>query len=184
MGSFFLAWLAVALCSLGARDQLLVARLAEHGRSAGALLAVAVPVAVLAAVAMAWAGSQVAAVLPPAARQMLVAFALVAAAAELAMPVRDKAPTEPTRSLFALAVVLLARQFGDAARFLVFALAAAGLPVYAALGGALGGVAALTLAAAMRGELADWPLRSVRRVLAAIVGVAAIWLALGARGLI
>lgn len=184
MGSFFLAWLAVALCSLGARDQLLVARLAEHGRSGSALLAVAVPVAVLAAAGMAWAGSMVAAMLPTAARQMLVAFALLAAAAELAMPVREKPPAEPTRSLFALAIVLLARQLGDAARFLVFALAAAGLPVYAALGGALGGASALALAVAARWELATWPLRQIRLVLAVIVGLAGTWLALGARGLI
>lgn len=126
----------------------------------------------------------VAALLPGAARQMLAAFALLAAAVELAMPMREKALVEPTRSLFALAAVLLARQLGDAARFLVFALAAAGLPVYAALGGALGGASALAMAVAARGELPGWPLRRIRLTLAAIVGAAGIWLALGARGLI
>jgi len=183
--TFFLAWLAVTICSLGARDQLLVARLAGQGRSAGALLAVAVPAAVLTAFAMALAGSAVAALLPPAAKQMLVAFALVAAAVELALPVRERPPREPTRSLFALLVVLLARQLGDGARFLVFAFAAAGgSAVLAALGGALGGASALVLAVSLKDDLVRWPLTAIRRIVAALVGMAAIYIGLSARGLV
>ena len=51
--------------------------------------------------------------------------------------------TTPTRSLGAVALVLLARQIGDGARFAVFALAAWTVwPVTAGLGGAIGGAAA------------------------------------------
>lgn len=185
MPTFFLAWLAVAACSLGGRDQLLVARLAGQGRSGAALLAVAIPAAVLTAGALALAGSTVSAVLPPAAKHMLVAFALIAGAVELALPVRERAPREPTRSLFALLVVLMARQLGDGARFLVFAFAAAGgSAMLAAIGGALGGATALVLAVSVRDELPRWPLAAIRRTLAALVGGAAIYLGLSARGLI
>jgi Ca2+/H+ antiporter, TMEM165/GDT1 family len=183
--TFFLAWLAVAACSLGGRDQMLVARLAGQGRSGAALLAVAIPAAALTAGALALAGSAVSALLPPAAKHMLVAFALVAAAVELALPVRERAPREPTRSLFALLVVLMARQLGDGARFLVFAFAAAGgSAMLAALGGALGGASALAVAVSVKDDLARWPLTAIRRALAVLVGTAAIYIGLSARGLL
>ena len=186
MPSFLFAFVAVALCSLGARDQLLVAQLAEARSKAGGLLAVALPVAALSAAFMGWAGAFVADLLPDAAAAMLVAFALLAAAFELAWPNRERAPREPTHSLFALGIVLLARQLSDAARFLVFAFAAAtGVPLLAALGGALGGMAALVLAIVLKGELlAKWPLRPLRLALSALVGLAGVIIGLSARGLL
>ena len=59
-----------------------------------------------------------------------------------------------------LAIVLAARQVGDAARFAVFAFAAgASLPFTAALGGAVGGGAAIALGWSLGGEsLARLPL--------------------------
>jgi putative Ca2+/H+ antiporter (TMEM165/GDT1 family) len=183
--TFFLAWIAVAICSLGSREQLLLARLAELRGGALALLAIALPAAALSAALMAWAGATVSALLPDAAKTMLVAFALLAAAVELAWPVREKALREPTRSLFALLVVLVARQIGDAGRFLVFAFAAAsGTPELAALGGALGGAASALLAVTAADDLPRWPLRPVRVLLAAVVGAVGIYIALSARGLI
>ena len=117
MPPLFLALIAAALLSLGARDQVLLARLAQarKGRT-GALIAVSLVVTALSSGLMAWGGSVVSAMLPTAAKHMLVAFALAAAAVELAWPRKDVAPREPTHSLFALFVVLLARQVGDAAR--------------------------------------------------------------------
>lgn len=185
MPTFFLAWLAVAACSLGGRDQLLVVQLAGHRRSGAALLAAAIPAAVISASVMALAGSVVAAMLPIAAKQMLIAFALGAAAVELAWPVRERALREPTRSLFALFAVLLARQLGDAARFLVFAFAVAGgSQLFAALGGALGGASALAFALSLKGDLLRWPLTTIRRIFAGVLAVAAIFIALTARGLL
>lgn len=186
MSGFFLPFLAAALLSLGARDQLLVARLAAARRGGAGLLPVIVLVTALSSGLMAWGGSVVAALLPPAAKSMLVAFALGAAAFELAWQRKQPVPREPTHSHAALFVVLLARQLGDAARFAVFALAAAsGVPVLSALGGWLGGTLALTVAVFAADDLTDPArLRPVRLVLAALCGLAAVVIGLGARGLI
>ena len=187
MPAFFLALLAAALLSLGARDQLLLARLANVRRSGNAaLVAVALLVTALSSGIMAWGGTMVAGLLPPAAKSMLVAFALMAAAVELAWPRRDTVPTEPTHSLFALFAVLLMRQLSDAARFGIFALSAAnGVPLMSALGGWLGGAAVLLLAITAAEEMSHPArLRPVRLVLAALCAIAAAVIALGARGLV
>lgn len=187
MPPFFLALIAAALLSLGARDQVLLARLAQtRKRNTAALVAVALLVTAMSSGAMAWAGTAVSVLLPQAAQSMLVAFALVAAAVELAWPGKATAMREPTHSLFALFVVLLARQLGDAARFAVFALAAAsGVPWLSALGGWIGGAAALLLTIAAADEFAHPArLRPLRWVLAAICAVGAVVIGLGARGLV
>jgi Ca2+/H+ antiporter, TMEM165/GDT1 family len=183
LDGFLLALLLVLALAMGGRDQWMVARWADAlGRSAG-LLVVAVFSSVLAAGLMAWVGAQFAALLPGRAAQMLVAFALAAAAFELALPVKVKTPDEPTRSLGAISLVLLARQIGDGARFAVFALAAwTHWPLTAGLGGALGGAAAVALGWSMGGAaLARWPLRMLRWVLAAGLAIAALFIGLDAR---
>lgn len=186
MSSFLFALLGAFLCGIGARDQILVARLAAHGRSAARLLTIGVPIAVLTAAFMAWAGHAVSAQLPAAAKTMLVAIALLLAAFELAWPNRTMSPKEPTRSLGALAVVLAARQLSDASRFLIFAFAAAtGVPMLAGIGGAAGGAGTLILAALAGSEMvARWPLRKYRLILSAVLGVTAIVIGLSARGLV
>lgn len=187
MPSLFLALIAAALLSLGARDQVLLARLAQARKGGdGALVAVALLVTAASSGLMAWGGALVSGLLPTAAKHMLVAFALAAAAVELAWPRRDIAPREPTHSLFALFVVLLARQIGDAARFALFALAAAsGVPLLSALGGWIGGAVVLLVGVLAADELADPErLRPARLALAAACAVAAAVIGLGVRGLI
>jgi putative Ca2+/H+ antiporter (TMEM165/GDT1 family) len=132
---------------------------------------------------MAWIGAEFAALLPRRAGQMLVAFALVIAAAELGWPLRPAPPKEPPRSLAAFAVVLFARQIGDAARFALFALATWTIsPGAAGLGGALGGAAAVGLGwAAGPTAMARWPLRHLRIVLASALGIAALFIGIDAR---
>lgn len=183
MDGFLIALLLVIALAMGGRDQWLVAHWAGALERSTALLAVAVLCAGLSAGVMAWVGAEFAALLPRRAAQMLVAIALVIAAFELALPVRLKAPQEPTRSLGALLIVLLARQIGDAARFAVFALAAwTAVPLTAGLGGALGGAAALAIGWSAGAEtLASWPLRAVRAVLAAGLMIAALFIGLDAR---
>jgi hypothetical protein len=80
--------------------------------------------------------------------------------------------------------VLLARQIGDGARFLVFAFAAGGSAWLAGAGGALGGSAALAHGIAVSGALPRWPLRWVRVGLAALLAIAGIVVGLNARGII
>ena len=184
MASFLFALVAVFAVSLGGRDQLLVARLAARLGRGGGLLAAGLLSSVLSAFAMATAGLAMALVLPEPAADMLVAFALVIAAVELAWLRRAALPEEPTRSLFATFVVLLARQLGDAARFIVFAFAAGGSAWLAGAGGALGGFAALAMGAMLEEDLTLWPRRAIRLVLAAGLVAAGLAVALTARGLI
>lgn len=183
MSSFLFGFAAALLLTIGARDQLLVARLSQH--LGAAILLAGLLAAVFTAGLMALAGDTIAQLLPVAARQMLVAIALLVAAAELFWPTREKRPTEPTRSPFAAFVVLMARQWGDAARFLLFALAAAtALPEYVALGGAAGAALALAGGWALGDQLEALPLRGFRLAMGAIVLIGGLLLGLGARGLI
>ncbi|MFA9200550.1 MAG: hypothetical protein ACEQR8_05085 [Cypionkella sp.] len=184
MAAFLLALAAVFAVSLGGRDQLLAARLAQRLGKGGGLLAVGALASTGSALAMAAAGLAMALVLPGAAADMLVAIALLVASIELAWHRRPRLPDEPTRSLFATFLVLLARQLGDAARFCVFAFAAGGSAWLAGIGGALGGTAALALAVALAGELEAWPLRAIRLALAAVLLVAAVTVGLAARGIV
>ena len=184
--SLFLAMVAVLVTAIGGRDQLIVARLSEMLGARPALLVVGMAVSCISSAVMAFGGAFIAASISDAAETMLVAIAMVVAAAELFWPVREKHAAEPTRSLAAAGIVLLARQIGDGPRFLVFALAAAtASPEMAALGGALGGAGALA-AAWMAGEQLERrvPLCAVRTGLGAIVLVAAIVTALTARGIL
>ena len=184
MAAFLLALVAVFAVSFGGRDQLLVARLAERNGAGGGLLGVGVLSSLIAAAAMATAGLVISRVLPDAAAQMLAAFALLIAAGELAWHRAPKLPAEPTHSLFATLAVLLARQLGDGARFLVFAIAAGGSAWFAGAGGAVGGAAALALGMAAGEDMARWPTRAVRTVLAAVLALGGIALAINARSLV
>jgi putative Ca2+/H+ antiporter (TMEM165/GDT1 family) len=186
MPAFFLTLIATAVASAGARDQLLVARLAAVLGESRVLLAVCFAASALSAAFAAWLGSLVADWLPPDAKDMLVAIALLLAAFELAWPWRGKEIAEPTRSFFAALVVLLSRQVGDGARFLVFALAAAmPYPLLVGMGGFLGGSAMLALAWSVpaRFENRSW-LRRLRQGVALVLLVAAIVTGIAARGLL
>src|SRR6187551_2349624 len=106
MPAFFLALIATFVAATGGRDQRLVAYLSDKlGASGGLLFAGWIACAVTAAIA-AVAGEGMAVLLPPAGKQMLVALALLLGAGELAWPFRQREPGEPTRSLFAAAIVI------------------------------------------------------------------------------
>ncbi|MBO9499740.1 MAG: hypothetical protein J7496_15560 [Novosphingobium sp.] len=186
MPAFFLALIATFVASMGGRDQRLVAWLSEKlGASTGLLVAAWIASALTATIA-ALAGEGLAALMPPEAKQMFVAFALLAGAVELCWPVRLREPAEPTRSLFAATIVLAARQVGDAARFLIVAFAAAtGSHWLAGAGGMIGGAGAVTLGWAMGAELAArLPLRAIRFAIAAVLLLAALWTGAAARGIV
>jgi putative Ca2+/H+ antiporter (TMEM165/GDT1 family) len=186
MPTLLFALIAAALASTGGRDQRLTAALADKlGQGIGLLLTSWMVAAFTAAVA-AWVGSTMAVLVPSPAKPMLAAIALVLAAAEMMWPRADTEPDEPTRSLAAYAIVLTARQIGDGARFLVFAIAVAGnSPVLAAVGGAAGSAAALTLGWSLAGELPNrLPLKMLRLIVAVVLLVAGAIIAISARGLI
>ena len=183
MDSFLFALVVVFLTSTGGRDQLLVARLSVSLGQSSALLAVAMAVCAMTATVMAYAGASISAMLPGPAQQMLIAMALAIAAVELFWPVKLKQPSEPTRSLGAIALVLGVRQVGDAARFAIFALAAATvLAPMAGLGGALGGAGALYLGWSLGESLQrGLPLRMIRIVLGCVAMTVALVVAAQAR---
>lgn len=164
MTGFLLAFIATILVGLGARDQLLVAGMAARQGQRPALLLVALACAGLAAAGSIWLAGSFAQLLEPPARRMLAVLALGLAAAEMAL-LRPKAPpAEPTASLGAFALVLLARQVTDSARFLLFAIVVASvLPGAAGLGGALGGAAIVAIGWSTGQSLLDLPLARIRR---------------------
>lgn len=174
MSAFYLAFLAVVLAGLGARDQVTVAGLALRQRARPGLLLAGLAVSVATAAFAAWAGSIVAPLLAGRARLVMTAFALGFAAVESLWPFAPRQPEEPTASLGALALVLLAHQLTDAARFLVFALAVTfAAPVAAGIGGALAGAASLAAAWMLPEVFADARLGWARRTVGAALLLAA-----------
>lgn len=174
MAAFLFALLAVLAAGLGARDQVLMARMAGRG----SVLAIGLICALLTTTAAGWAGHTVAPLINAPARAMLVAMALGFAALELIFVQPDRKPLEPTQSLGAFTVVILAQQLTDAARFTVFAIAAASaVPWVAVSGGALGSAASV-LAGWLGGS--DWeaqPLGTLRRGLGLLLLLVTIYLA-------
>ncbi|MEM1052129.1 MAG: hypothetical protein AAGI28_08535 [Pseudomonadota bacterium] len=183
MDAFLLALILTFVIALGGREQLIIAQFSLQMERNLPLLIIGVFCAIATAAVMAYAGSMIAEVLPRRAAEMLVAFALIAAAIELAWPVKIKPMKEPTRSYVAIGAVLVFRQLGDAARFAIFAIAAwAVFPTTALIGGALAGAAAVVLGWSLGAEvLQRIPLRAIRLVLAVCSGVAGAVIGLNAR---
>ena len=182
MASFLLTLLAALAVGVGARDQMLVAWMAARpGAKSGpgvGLLVTAIGVALFSAGLAGWAGSLAAPQLAPPARVLLVALALGLAALELLVLRPGRRPAEPTASLGALAVVLLAQQVTDAARLLVFALAASSAVPPLAIAGGMLGCAGTALIGWMGGaRLAALPLIWVRRALGVVLAGIAAYLA-------
>lgn len=183
MDTFLFTFLLVFACAQGARDQLVIAMLTDGLGRALPVLALGAVCACFSAWLLGLFGSTIAHILPTRAAEMLVAFALVAAAIELFWPVKLKAIKEPTRSAFAISLVLLFRQLGDGPRFIIFAFAAgAHYGPAASIGGALGGTAAIGVGWFL-GEraLTRFPLKYWRLALGVCLFVAAIFIGLNAR---
>ena len=195
MSGFLLALLTTVIAGFGARDQMLVAGLAHQpsGQQGGrqdelqssragarpAVLLVALITALGTAAAAGWAGFTIAPLLVPRARTLLVAMALGLAALELMLIRPGRRAEEPTASLGAFAIVLVAQQLTDAARLLVFVMAASSaVPQLAAAGGMLGGAATVTVGWLAGSGLAHWPLIRIRRGLGLLLAGVAVWIVL------
>lgn len=180
MSAALLAFLAAILAGLGARDQMLVAGLAARRFLPPGVLLLAVATSVGTALAAAWAGEALVGELTPRARIICAGIAAGVAGLECLVIRPRTAPEEPTRSVFAHAIVLIAHQLTDGARFLIFAIAvASAAPDAAALGGAAGGAASVVLGAmageALLGGRLVWPRRAIGVLLLGI----GVWLVLG-----
>ncbi len=176
MTGFLFTFIAVLLAGIGARDQVTVARLSSGTGQRPALLVLAVVLSFATAAFAAWLSLEVTPWLNDRARTLLAAIVLAFAGGESLLLSPGRKPEEPTRSLAATAVVLLAHQVSDAARFLVFGMAVAtGAALPAGAGGAMGG--ALMLAAAWAApELFEWQrLKPLRRGTGAVLLLAALF---------
>ena len=183
MSGALFALIACALAGIGARDQLLVAGLAARNGSRPGLLVVALLSSISTAGIAAFAAQAVLPLLAADARQLLAALALGLAGAEMLLAKPARLGAEPTHSLGATAIVLLAQQLTDAARFLVFALAVGtGAPLAAGAGGAIGGAAAVAAGWLAGDDLLTLRLTLVRRVAGAVLLVVAAGLALTVLG--
>jgi hypothetical protein len=187
MSGFLFAFLATAIAGIGARDQLMLAGLSARLGQRPGLLAVAVLSAIATAALAAWAALAVMPILAgnAAGGKILTGIALALAGGEMLLFGPRSVPQEPTQSLGATGIVLLAQQLTDAARFVIFALAVAtAAPIPAAIGGAAGSVAVVTLGWLAAGDLPQGPVLLARRaggaLLLAIAGV----LVLAGRGLV
>lgn len=181
MTGALLAFLAALLAGIGARDQMLLAGLAARRLLPAMMVAVAVVTAAFAGVAAAKAAEVLTPMLSPSARVMFAGMAAVVAGLECLVIGPKPTPEEPTRSLFAATVVLLAHQLTDGARFLVFAIAVAtAVPDAAALGGVAGGVATVLIGALTGEMLIPARLRLVRRVIGVVFLAVGGWLVLQA----
>ncbi len=180
MAGFLFAVLAVLIAGLGARDQLLVAGMVERQGARRSTLVVALLSGAVTATIAALAAARVGGDLAGPVRQMLAALALGLAGIELLFARRIRLPAEPTDSLGALALVLLAQQLTDAARFLLFAIAVAvDTPWAAGLGGALGAAGVALIGWLGGGALTALPLTTARRIGGAVLLLAALALGFG-----
>lgn len=185
MPALYLTLIAVLLSGLGARDQATVAGLAARQGRRPAVLIVAVLASVLTALAAAYAAQFMLEQLPPPARTIFAAIALGLAGLESMVLAPRRTPREPTNSLGALALVLLAHQITDAARFVVFGMGV-GLasPWHSAAGGVLGGAVLVTFAWARPDLLALPAARWIRRAAGALLLVAAVTMFLSEFGIL
>jgi hypothetical protein len=185
MAAFYLTLVAVLLSGIAARDQMTVAALTRAQGQRFGVLATALIAAALTSALAAYAASRVLATLPLPARPIVTAIVIGLAGAESLILSPRKAPREPTHSLGALALVLLAHQVTDAARFTLFGLAVGmGAPFAAGLGGGIAGAVLMGAAWAFAPVFAAPGIRLVRRIVGAMLLIVALILYLGFRGIL
>jgi len=175
VSGFLFAFLCAVLAGIGARDQLLVAQLsARLGAHLGLLIA-ALVAAIATSAAAAWAATALSAEVAGPARLLFAAMALGIAGIEALLLRARKAPTEPTRSLFAATLVLLAGQVTDAVRFVILALALlTAAPITAGMGGASGSATLLIAAWAFPELVAAKRTAVLRQIAGGVLLIAAL----------
>jgi len=185
VSAFYLTFIAVLLSGIGSREQATIAALTRRqGRRFG-VLATALLVAVATCVLAALAGREMLAILPVPARPVLAAIVVGLGGLELLFLSPRPATREPTHSLGALAAVLTFQQATEAARFTLFGMVVGmAAPVTAGLGGGLGCLL-LPLAAWTWPDLIGLPImRVARRLVGAVLLVAALAVFLSFRGIL
>lgn len=185
MAAFYLTLVAVLLSGIAARDQMTVAALTRAQGQRFGVLVTALAAAALTSALAACAASRVLATLPLPARPILTAIVIALAGAESLILSPRKQPREPTHSLGALALVLVAHQVTDAARFTLFGLAVGmGAPLAAGLGGGLAGLVLMAAAWAFAPAFAAPGIRRARQIVGVLMLLVAVILVLRFRGIL
>ncbi len=183
MTALLFTLLATIMVGVGARDQMLLAGLSARQGQRFSVLAVALCSAAATSAIAAAAATLLDQRMGGKARLVLAAMALGFAAVEMLLARRRSKPAEPTHSLGALGIVLLAQQLSDSARFLIFAIAiATRAPVTAGMGGAAGSMAALTIGWLAADSLSQDRVLPLRRAIGAVLAIVAIFVAARAFG--
>lgn len=177
MPAFYLTLLAVLLAGFGARDQATVAALSERQAQRPGILITALVSAVATAIAAAFAAQWMLGELPPPARMIFVAIALGFAGLESLVLAPRRALQEPTHSLGALLLVLLAHQITDAARFVVFAMGVGmAAPVASGVAGVIGGAVLIGFAWGLPATFERPLVRGLRRASGGVLVLVALYL--------
>ena len=175
MSGFLFAFLCALLAGIGARDSVLVAQLSARLGAHPGLLMTALVAAIATSAAAAWAATALAADMAGPARLLFAGIALGIAGIEALLMSARKAPAEPTRSLFAAALVLTAQQITDAVRFVILALALlTAAPITAGMGGATASAALLIVAWAFPELATASRMASLRRLAGGVLLIAAL----------
>ncbi len=177
MTTFFLTFLAVALGMVSGREAVRVSRISAAGAGGPALFGVIVVCAIGACAAAAALAGAFADLLTAQQKAWFVAAALMLAAAEITFLDAPEAPTEPTRSLGAIGIVLFAGILADASGLLVLSFSVAGgSPMLAGAGGALAALGTLAFAAFAGDDWENLPRNIVRPVVAGLFVIAALFI--------
>lgn len=168
MPAFFLSFLAVAVAMVAGADALRVARLRAALGWAGPLLVTSALAALAGATLAAWIADSLIPLIPAAFKPVTVAVALGLAGLEVLLRSPPVQPSEPTRSMGAISLVLLLGMVTDASGFIILSLAiATGEPLLAAAGGAFGAMVVMVSAIIAGADWQELPLRTIRRVVGA-----------------
>ncbi len=179
MAGFLFSFLGVLLVGLGARDQQLLAALAARMGQRPLLLVFAATCGVTTSALAALASIMLAGQMNSPTRLVLAGIALALASFELLLPRTARLPAEPTASIGAFVVVILAHQLTDAVRFLVFAIAVATRSPLPAASGAAVAAALLACAGWLAGaELLARDFIRARRLTGLVLMPVAGWLVL------
>lgn len=182
------ALVAAALAGVGDRPAWLAAVLADRYRSTGTIIIGAMLALAAASGIAAALGALLAPQLTPEAKQLMLALALALQGSGAWWVGKPPERLDGWRlgAFLTSALGLFILQFGDGIQFVVLTLAArTPVPALAALGATLGGLVPVAVAAVL-GERA-WtalPLLTLRRAIAAVFLLAALWLALDALRLV
>jgi putative Ca2+/H+ antiporter (TMEM165/GDT1 family) len=187
MAAFLLCLVLAFLIETGGRAQLLSAILADRFNAAPAFIAGITLATLLNAALSAGFGVFMHSMMSAKPLQLFQALALLFASAAMLIPERklDRLSGWTIGPLSTGALGMAIMQFGDSSQFFILATAAReNTPIFAFIGGSIGVMAAL-FAGILLGEadLAKLPLRPIRRIIGAVLGLFGLWQALLATGI-